>query len=72
MAVLFWADSTKLSRRLLIAAVPLTRVGHSRVTSKAVLKQLEIAAVPYPHQFAEFNLGTGQEAFIKILSMRRR
>jgi uncharacterized protein DUF2846 len=26
--------------------------------------------VPYPNQFAEFNLGAGQEAFIKVLSMR--
>jgi hypothetical protein len=25
---------------------------------------------PYPHQFAEFNLGPGQEAFVEILSMR--
>jgi hypothetical protein len=25
---------------------------------------------PYPNQFAEFNLGTGQEAFVKVLSMR--
>jgi hypothetical protein len=28
--------------------------------------------VPYPHQFAEFNLGAGQEAFVKVLSMRER
>ena len=28
--------------------------------------------VAYPHQFAEFNLGTGQEAFVKILSMREK
>ena len=28
--------------------------------------------VPYPHQFAEFNLGTGQEVFVKILSMREK
>ena len=26
--------------------------------------------VPYPHQFAEFTLGAGQEAFVKVLSMR--
>jgi hypothetical protein len=26
--------------------------------------------VPYPNQFAEFNLGAGQEVFIKVLSMR--
>ena len=25
---------------------------------------------PYPHQFAEFNLGPGQEAFVEVLSMR--
>jgi len=25
---------------------------------------------PYSHQFAEFNLGGGQEAFVKVLSMR--
>jgi hypothetical protein len=25
--------------------------------------------VPYPNQFAEFNLGAGQEAFVKVLSM---
>jgi hypothetical protein len=25
---------------------------------------------PYPHQFAEFNLGAGQEAFVEVLSMR--
>ena len=28
--------------------------------------------VPYPNQFAEFNLGAGQEAFVKVLSMRER
>ena len=28
--------------------------------------------VPYPHQFAEFNLGAGQEAFVKVLSMREK
>jgi hypothetical protein len=28
--------------------------------------------VPYPHQFAEFNLGAGQEPFVKVLSMRER
>ena len=28
--------------------------------------------VAYPHQFAEFNVGTGQEAFVKILSMREK
>jgi hypothetical protein len=28
--------------------------------------------VAYPHQFAEFHLGTGQEAFVKILSMREK
>jgi len=28
--------------------------------------------VSYPHQFAEFNLGTGQEGFVKILSMREK
>jgi len=27
---------------------------------------------PYPHQFAEFNLGAGQEAFVKVLSMREK
>jgi hypothetical protein len=26
--------------------------------------------VPYPNQFAEFSLGPGQEAFVKVLSMR--
>jgi hypothetical protein len=25
---------------------------------------------PYPHQFAEFNLGPGQEAYVEVLSMR--
>ena len=28
--------------------------------------------VPYPNQFAQLDLGAGQEAFIKILSMRER
>src|SRR5712692_11501434 len=28
--------------------------------------------VPYPNQFAEFNLGVGQEAFVKVLSMREK
>jgi hypothetical protein len=28
--------------------------------------------VPYPNQFAEFNLGAGQEAFVKVLSMREK
>src|SRR5262245_40603497 len=28
--------------------------------------------VPYPNQFAEFNLGAGQEAFVKVLSMGER
>lgn len=27
---------------------------------------------PYSHQFAEFNLGGGQEAFVKVLSMREK
>jgi hypothetical protein len=27
---------------------------------------------PYLHQFAEFNLGAGQEAFVKVLSMREK
>ena len=26
--------------------------------------------VPYPYQFVEFDLGAGQEAFVKVLSMR--
>ena len=29
-------------------------------------------SVPYPHQFAEFDLGLGQEAFVKVLSMREK
>src|SRR5271166_3656357 len=28
--------------------------------------------VPYPNQFAQIDLGAGQEAFIKVLSMRER
>jgi len=28
--------------------------------------------VPYPNQFAQLDLGAGQEAFIKVLSMRER
>ena len=28
--------------------------------------------VPYPNQFAQFDLGGGQQAFIKVLSMRER
>jgi hypothetical protein len=28
--------------------------------------------VLYPHQFAEFNLGAGHEAFVKVLSMREK
>jgi len=28
--------------------------------------------VPYPNQFAQVDLGAGQEAFIKVLSMRER
>jgi hypothetical protein len=28
--------------------------------------------VPYPNQFAQFDLGAGQEAFVKVLSMRER
>ena len=27
---------------------------------------------PYPHQFADFNLGAGQEAFVVVLSMREK
>ena len=27
---------------------------------------------PYPNQFAAFNLGAGQEAFVKVLSMREK
>ena len=27
---------------------------------------------PYPNQFAEFNLSAGQEAFVKVLSMREK
>ena len=37
--------------------------GHYRVT-------VDSYGVPYPNQFAEFNLGAGQEAFVKVLSMR--
>ena len=29
-------------------------------------------SVPYPNQFAQLDLGAGQEAFIKVLSMRER
>jgi len=28
--------------------------------------------VPFPNQFAEFSLGPGQEAFVKVLSMREK
>ena len=28
--------------------------------------------VPYPNEFAQFDLGAGQEAFVKVLSMRER
>jgi hypothetical protein len=28
--------------------------------------------VPYPNQFAQFHLGAGQEAFVKVLSTRER
>jgi hypothetical protein len=28
--------------------------------------------VPYPNEFAQVDLGTGQQAFIKVLSMRER
>jgi hypothetical protein len=28
--------------------------------------------VPYPNQFAQFDLGAGQEAFVKVLSQRER
>jgi hypothetical protein len=28
--------------------------------------------VPYPHQFAELDLGLGQEAFVKVLSTREK
>ena len=28
--------------------------------------------VPYPYQFAEFDIGAGQEAFVKLLSMREK
>jgi len=28
--------------------------------------------VPYPNQFAQLDLGAGQEAFVKVLSMRER
>ena len=33
---------------------------------------VESYGAPYPNQFAEFNLGTGQEAFVKVLSMREK
>jgi hypothetical protein len=33
---------------------------------------LDSYGVPYPNQFAEFNLGAGQEAFVKVLSMREK
>jgi hypothetical protein len=33
---------------------------------------VESYGAPYPNQFAEFNLGVGQEAFVKVLSMRER
>jgi hypothetical protein len=28
--------------------------------------------IPYPNQFAQFDIGAGQEVFIKVLSMRER
>jgi hypothetical protein len=37
--------------------------GHYAVT-------VDSYGVPYPHQFVEFDLGAGQEAFVKVLSMR--
>ena len=37
--------------------------GHYAVT-------VDSYGVPYPNQFAEFDLGAGQEVFIKVLSMR--
>lgn len=39
--------------------------GHYAVT-------VDSYGVPYPNQFAEFDLAAGQEAFIKVLSMRER
>jgi len=36
--------------------------GHYSVT-------VDSYGVPYPNQFAEFNLGAGQEAFVQVLSM---
>ena len=33
---------------------------------------LDSYGVPYPNQFAQLDLGAGQEAFIKVLSMRER
>jgi hypothetical protein len=37
--------------------------GHYAVT-------VDSYGVPYPYQFVEFDLGAGQEAFVKVLSMR--
>jgi len=34
--------------------------------------RIDSYGVPYPHQFAEFDLGAGQEAFVKVLSMREK
>jgi hypothetical protein len=39
--------------------------GHYAVT-------VDSYGVPYPNQFVEFNLGAGQEAFVKVLSQRER
>ena len=37
--------------------------GHYAVT-------VDSYGVPYPYQFVDFDLGAGQEAFVKVLSMR--
>ena len=39
--------------------------GHYAVT-------VDSYGVPYPNQLVEFNLGGGQEAFVKVLSMREK
>jgi hypothetical protein len=66
MAVLFCADSAKLSRRLLMAAVPLIGVGNGRVTSEAVVKQSDglvlIAANAGPYSPTSFSLYFAQSS----------
>ena len=45
---------------------------YRRPSTRCYTVAVDSYGAPYPNQFAEFNLGAGQEAFVKVSSMREK